>query len=532
MSRHQIAPAWQTSRGPIVQAHGCAVGVPVAGARVFGETRQNLWPMLGSVNRSGVEIIVNDDGSIKASGISTANAATDLVQINNLVPGKEYSISGTGNMRIQFVIIYESGGSSVYVTSKSEASNFTLASDAANIRAYFQVLPGETVNDTFYPMLNEGPTAEPWCPPGLSSVSELETVTAGKNLLKINSDLQTKTMNGVTFTPNEDGTVTVNGTSTDTSDYYLLGTSWATRADNYLPGQEMVFSSNGRAKLYGFDSSGSTSFYAILNGGNQIISAEQIIKAEKIVCYLSYASGQGETNKKVYAQLELGPTATAYEPPHVTTTPIDLSGHELRGLPDGTRDVLTVDGSGAVSVEQAVECVTYDGSSDETGSIYESHYGHFFHLTLPGKIGGDASWADTGAILCDTLPVNKSDVANSKTGIWFLKDYRSAVYVKPPVELASFEDFRSWLAQHPVTVIYPGATPLTVHLDPITPPTVPASDATLWAATDVPCDLEATTWTASGAEQGRQQAAMVKVAQQVRQQAETVAALTTQALEA
>ena len=98
--------------------------------------------------------------------------------------------------------------------------------------------------------------------------------------------------------------------------------------------------------------------------------------------------------------------------------------------------------------------------------------------------------------------------------------------------MTNAEDFRSWLSQHPTTVIYPVAAPQTVPLDPITPPSIPASGATLWAASDVPCDLEATTWTASGAEQGRQQAALVKLAQQVRQQAETVAALAAKALEA
>ena len=45
------------------------------------------------------------------------------------------------------------------------------------------------------------------------SDGSVEVVSCGKNLLKNNAT--TKTINGVTFTVNEDGSVTANGTATD-----------------------------------------------------------------------------------------------------------------------------------------------------------------------------------------------------------------------------------------------------------------------------------------------------------------------------
>ena len=524
MAKHVITPAWQTSRGPIVQAHGCAEGVPVAGAKVFGETRQNLW-VNPTVTIGGVTATETDDGALTLSG--TASSFVSIgAETFALKPSTAYTISVDkvpGTESTATLNIREKRADGSYIDPQHNASTggttFTTSVDMASCECKLVVISDTAVSGTYRVMLNEGGEPQPWCPPGLSSVSELGLVSAGKNLLKINSDLQTKTMNGVTFTPNEDGTVTVNGTATDTSDYYLLGTAWTNRADNYLPGQEMVFSSNARAKLYGFDSSGSTCFYAILNGGNQIISAEQIIKAEKIVCYLSYASGQGETNKKVYAQLELGSTATAYEPPGVAT-PIDLSGHQLRSLPDGTRDVLTVDGSGAVSVEQAVGCLSATASTQWMQQA----------PTLYWAALGQRGVASTHNVASDLLPSGEgANPWEAEVGVALGSD-GSAVYARVPSAVETTEQMRDFAAGHCFT--YPLATPQTAPLDPITPPTIPAADATLWAASDVPCDIEATTWTASGAEQGRQQAAMVKVAQQVRQQAETVAALTTQALEA
>ena len=47
----------------------------------------------------------------------------------------------------------------------------------------------------------------------------------GKNLLKYPYTSTTKTENGITFTDNGDGTVTINGTSTERTDFTIIGTS-------------------------------------------------------------------------------------------------------------------------------------------------------------------------------------------------------------------------------------------------------------------------------------------------------------------
>ena len=490
--------------GSIVSKTNADNGAVMKELTVHGKTVQNLW-VNPSGGESGMTATPNEDGSVTIVAQRSGQACpVATAHIYGLQEGKTYTLIVDPPTRPQStwpsVAVYINGSTSPhYYEGTFEMGGLYIDDQGTEYAtATIWVNSMDPINQRYRVMLVEGDATEPWCPPGLSSVSELGVVCAGKNLLKIDSDLQTKTVSGLTFAPNEDGTVTVNGTATGTSDYYLLGTSWVVRADNYLPAQEMVFSSNGAAKLYGFDSSGSTIFGLVVNGGNQIISAEQIIKAEKIVCYLSYASGRGETNKKVYAQLELGSTATAYEPPAVGT-PIDLQNHQLHSLPDGTRDVLSVDGSGAVVMERAVGCVTFDGSSDETGTMYEDQYGHSFHLNLSSNVGVVGPVFDTEEILCDTLPVHSSSVNSSKTGIWFSIDYPHVVYVKPPVELASFEEFRSWLSEHPTTVLYPLATPQTIHLPPITPPILRSPTFNVWAATDVPTTIDLSYgWNASG----------------------------------
>ena len=53
-------------------------------------------------------------------------------------------------------------------------------------------------------------------------------------------------------------------------------------------------------------------------------------------------------------QIELGSTATAYQPYVESVQPVPLDGHELRSLPDGTRDELTVDERGHAVLVQRV----------------------------------------------------------------------------------------------------------------------------------------------------------------------------------
>ena len=70
-------------------------------------------------------------------------------------------------------------------------------------------------------MLNEGSEAEPWCPPGLNSVGELSVVTAGKNILQYLPSLKAATQSGITFTPQDDGGIKVQGTASAMAFYNL-----------------------------------------------------------------------------------------------------------------------------------------------------------------------------------------------------------------------------------------------------------------------------------------------------------------------
>lgn len=498
MAKHVITPAWQTSRGSIVQAHGCAEGVPVAGARVFGETRQNLW-VNPSGTSNGLTATANEDGSITLSGTPTSSNQVNI-STYALRPGSTYTVSkDVETTGVHFLIqSYDSGGAflrnEVAADGWGNIKTFTLHGDAAYVKFGISAAVGQAASGTYRVMLNEGSEAQPWCPPGLSSVSELAVVSAGKNLAAKSSF---------------DGTTKID--CHVEADIPITVSFDAQAAKNY--------------RIYFHDEQG---IFSGLNAINITADAPGRVSQTITLTYDSvFVRSYIENGKDEIANLmiEYGSTATAYEPPAVTT-PVDLSGHQLRSLPDGTRDVLTVDGSGAVSVEENAMLVSLDGSSDEAWKY--DNGGVYAYIVISGRKPVAQTEENTFA----NLPIYA-------TSAEFLASNTACLYISPtyfnvrsPEGFKSVQDAREWLFDNPVTAVLMRDKPAITQLDPIAPPSIPAADATLWAASDVPCELEATTWTASGAEQGRQQAAMVKVAQQVRQQAETVAALTTQALEA
>ena len=516
MAKHVIAPAWQTSRGSIVRASGCAVGVPVAGVRVFGETRQNLWQNpSGSYN--GVTVTGNADGSMTLDGAAT-NTYFYRVESHALKPGVTYTLSvdkstGEGSTGFYLNELSADGSSlntSHYVggtTNDALTSTFTTRADMGYVQMGVGFNSGSTPSGTYRVMLNEGSEAQPWCPPGLSSVSELGVVSAGKNFVDASSMTINKAVNpdtGAIYTPS-------------------LVDSWhatETKIPCPPPGSSIVCSA---------DSSHPSSI-AFYFGDGTFISGKSISKTQAVTVPDGASLMAIDVYKDYFAnfQLELGSSATAYEPPHVTTTPIDLSGHQLRSLPDGTHDVLTVDGSGAVVVEPW--CYDFVLTGEEPWIKSESRENSFYIIASYGPGFAIESPSDS-FVLCDKLPVvgTLAEYEESTDSVLLY----SSVSLNVRHTASTLEEFKSWLASNNIHVVVAARAPFdAVPLDPIAPPSIPAADASLWATSDVPCELEATTWTRAGAEQGRQQAAMVKVAQQVRQQAETVAALAAQSLEA
>lgn len=160
------------------------------------------------------------------------------------------------------------------------------------------------------------------------------------------------THNGITYTVNDDGSVTMNGTATGTSIFYLSSSaySWKIR-----PGKYVFDSVTNNSYYYSItlidDVTGATTELNNRyehNGRIIEIANESTISAYRI----AIAQGNNVNNLTVYPQMEVGTAPTEYTP----------------YVPDVS--VVKVHQFGATEAEHTEHSVNADGTVDTVSSIY------------------------------------------------------------------------------------------------------------------------------------------------------------------
>ena len=338
------------------------------GLKVYGETRQNLWSNPEGA-QNGITIASNADGSIAVSGTATAYTSIS-VESFILRKGSTYTVvldkmvSAGADFRIRLY----SGSTWVNDAAfgiDTTAKTFTMPNNDTYDRVRFAIIvpDGTTVSGTYRVMLNEGSIAEPWCPPGLNSVGQLRDDE--KNLWANPSG----TDNGVTVTANVDGSVTVSGTSSgnssvSTSAFYALkpGETYTLSID-----KETDFSS------YGFfvQSYDGSRYKTLGNVVGATKSAKITVPSSSVGCRVGVqVTDTTEISGTYRVMLNEGSAPALWVPPGcetavqvafsagedepATLTPIDLDGHVLASLPDGTRDELVIGQDGTAEIVKKV----------------------------------------------------------------------------------------------------------------------------------------------------------------------------------
>ena len=140
-----------------------------------------------------------------------------------------------------------------------------------------------------------------------------------KNLIPYPYHESTKTVNGITFTDNGDGSITVNGTATNTIFYHLVpmeGTNaLKLSAAKYYFSDNCNSSSSPRRFLIQAKkrvNSGWTNLLS-MEGGNGVFDITKL-ECDCIWVVLAISAGDTFDNVTFKPQLELGTTATEYEP--------------------------------------------------------------------------------------------------------------------------------------------------------------------------------------------------------------------------
>jgi len=150
----------------------------------------------------------------------------------------------------------------------------------------------------------------------------------------------------------------------------------------------------------------------------------------------------------------------------VTPIPLPQRGW-VAGLPDGTADVLRLDGAGKCEWEEATEEVVFDGSSDE-------HWGQVSNTNYLRVSPNSFAIPDSAVVM--------SDIASYSTGagmnVVYTTNNTRIYYFFSYEDFPTVDAFKSWLSTHPATVLYPLATPITEDCGYIDMPDIP-SDCTV-----------------------------------------------------
>ena len=442
---------------------------------VYGETRQNLW-VNASTSRDGITLTKNADGSLTVSG--TASGTDYLGQPNNYTmrPDTTYTVSvNKGGVGQNGFLIreYDAGGTKLAshyfggtkVANDDLSVTFRTSASLDHFSCLLSFNDGETLSGTYRIMLNEGSTAQPWCPPGLNSIDELSLVTSGKNLVNFDDILDE-------MIPNKHyqdrrlcpmlpvGTYTASFDAESTVDNFYAEVCCGDEVIVKTSINKSSVSSNGHVSVH-FD-----------------ITPTKAIERYLWIRCVRYDSPTTYTYSVKNLQLELGSTATAYEPPNVTTTPIDLDGNTLCSLPDGTCDELTIDATGAVTLVKRVGSVTLssdagDWKKDVAGSRYSM------------RISPEALDPYTpGSVISDALPYRRQ-WDHSYTGTHIMA-VAGATYVSVGIDETA-QDIADVCGGK--KLLYTLATPQTIPLTSVTLPTLPSPNITVYHDSDIPSDI-------------------------------------------
>ena len=206
-------------------------------------TGSNLIPypyVTTSKTENGITFTDNGDGTITANGTATADAVFKCwAWGDKVLPSGNYFASGcpqNGSVNTYYIncAFRYNNVNFKDVQDRGAGALIEAPNGIEGIYVVIRIKSGITVkNLLFKPMLNKGTTALPYEPYIAPKDVEKVVVAKSPNLLNY-ANYSNRTIEGIIYTANDDGTITANGTATADSYYYLTqGYSIALKVGTY-----------------------------------------------------------------------------------------------------------------------------------------------------------------------------------------------------------------------------------------------------------------------------------------------------------
>ncbi len=296
------------------------------------------------LTKGGVEITVNSDGTIVINGTSTeaiyytlnSNIGTILKDSENYALSKNIA---DGNLGL-VASIYDNN---TWVSELALYGGLTRIFKKSDIKVKWTriplmlvIKPGTSFTNTVIkPQLERGTVATEYTP--YVDPTSVTLTQRGKNLIPYSR--KGRSDNGITYTVNDDGSVTANGTAKNTVSQYFHASGNVYNVPNGIvytlsdPTSDGETTYQSRGQIVNSDGVGSFSFMCTAAKPYYTWSDEQAATIHTGVYLKSQvAGGQSVSNVKFYPQFEVGDTATEYEAPLPEATYIPSADGTITGI--------------------------------------------------------------------------------------------------------------------------------------------------------------------------------------------------------
>lgn len=338
---------------------------------------------------------------------------------------------------------------------KPTNGKFTVADETAYIRIRFiskdgtsgTVTPSEI--SALKPMLNAGDTALSWEPytggkpsPSVEYPQTLEVGVTGAQLFDA-STIQAITKNGVTFTNNGDGSITVRGTATAQTSTNFVEV-------NLEPGQYRISGGNAEIKIIARVQDGETINYYSNNKFDVTISSN-------INIYMQIDSGK-TVNSTVWPMLNAGDQPLSWESYKGHQTAAITLTEPLRGIGDYRDRIMCRDG--VWGIERKFIPLTFDGSEkwERNGTNTVDKF-RFMLSEYKATIKAEESAVKPIKIMCDRLKAGCSANTHALTEVISSSSAGQVFVYLEDFSSGDVSAFKAYLSTHPISAIFELATP-------------------------------------------------------------------------
>jgi hypothetical protein len=210
----------------------------------WSEGGKNLLPNNATTQTiNGVAFTVNSDGSITANGTATRNTNLLVGNLNNISNG-DYILTGCpsgGSGSTYYLALYQSDV--IDTSDRGNGKTFTKTNAMTNTNVSIVIANGVTVSNlTFYPMIRLASDTDDTYVPYAKTNQQLTQDTTSfvtnlnangcKNHFKVMT--ATYTYKGITITANADGSITLDGTCSEGTPFYLTSKhAWSMNKGTY-----------------------------------------------------------------------------------------------------------------------------------------------------------------------------------------------------------------------------------------------------------------------------------------------------------